>query len=225
MPEDQILPPRNLYYVLVEGQMNPAIHHAQWYRSIGAVDEPELQAAQKNPTNITGAAGAQVDFGSVNITITCQPGMWWVQTTDVNLWSRIISIAALVFSRLGDTPLQSYSLLTQRHIETEVPEVKAVLANCITGLSLGFPEARSTDSSLQLTTVEDDYEVNTFMQPSRLGEKLLFVHYHCKYLTPKPPVDLGSLINARFPRFEIASKKYFSDAAAAIGERAKKGAA
>jgi len=205
--------------------MNPAIHSAEWYRRIGAVDEAELQEALKDPTNLTSASGSQVDFGSVHIFIACQPGQWWIQTTDENLWPRITSIAADVFSRLGDTPLQSYGLLSQRHIEIDAPEVKAVLANCITGLNLGFPGGRCTDGSLQLTTVEEDYEVSTFMQPSRLGEKLLFVHYYCKYSIPKPPVDLGSLIRARLPRYQSTSAKFFTDVAAAIGDRAQKGAA
>ena len=71
MPDPEV--PRTAYQVLVAGSMNPAAHHPQWYKSIGAIDSDELNASLKNGTNGTTPLVSRVEFGSPNLSFFASP--------------------------------------------------------------------------------------------------------------------------------------------------------
>lgn len=225
MPDAELTTPREAYFVVVTGAMNPAIHNPQWYRVIGAIDEPELQASLKISSNSTTSFLSQVQFGSPPITVSCQPEQWWIQANDVGSWPRILEIASLVFARLKETPLAFFGLQAQRHLETDASDIKSVLATSLIELNLGLPTGKSTGSTITLSVVEQDYEVTASIQPSYLSERSVFVMYQRQYEMPKAPsgyVDFGVLLKARFEQFSSGSRQIGTDIVAAVNVRVAK---
>jgi hypothetical protein len=225
MSDAEVTTPREAYFVVVSGAMNPAIHSPQWYRVIGAIDETELQESLKIPSNSTTSFSSQVQFGSPPLAVTCQPEQWWIQSSDAGSWARMLETASLVFARLKETPLVSFRLVTQRHIEADASDIKSVLARALIELKLGLPTGKSTGSTIALSVVEQDYEVNASIQPSYLSERSVFVLYQRQYEMPKAPsgyVDFGVLLKARFEQFLSGSAQVCTDIVAAVNARAKK---
>jgi hypothetical protein len=222
MPDAEVTTPREAYFVVVSGAMNPAIHNPEWYRVIGAIDEAELQASLKIPSNSTTSFSSQVQFGSPPIFVGCQPEQWWIQSSDAGSWPRILEIASLVFARLKETPLESFALQAHRHLETDGSDIKSVLAGSLIELNLGFPSGKSTGSTMTLSVVEQDYEVTVSIQPSYLSERSVFVMYQRQYEIPKAPsgyVDFGVLLKARFDQFSSAFSQIGRDIVAAVNTR------
>jgi hypothetical protein len=221
MPE-AVAPPRDSYFIVVSGAMNPAIHSPQWYRVIGAIDETELQASLKIPSNSTTSFSSQLQFGSPPLSVTCQSEQWWIQSSDAGSWSRMLDVASLVFARLKETPLVSFGLVAHRHIESDGSDIKSVLAASLIELNLGLPTGKSTGSNITLSVVEQDYEATASIQPSYLSERSVFVLYQRQYEVPKAPsgyVDLGVLLKARFDQFQSGSGQVFTDIIAAVNAR------
>lgn len=225
MPDAEVTTPREAYFVVVSGSMNPAIHSPQWYRVIGAIDETELQASLKIPSNSTTSFSSQLQFGTPPLIVSCQPEQWWIQSGNVASWPRMLEVASLVFSRLKETPLGSFGLVTQRHIETDASDIKSVLAASLIELNLGLPTGKSTGSTITLSVVEQDYEATASIQPSYFSERSAFVLYQRQYQVPKAPsgyVDLGDLVKARFDHFQLGSQTVCTDIVAAVNNRAAK---
>lgn len=221
---DPIAPPREAFYVVVAGLMNPAIHHPHWYRVIGAIDEAELQSSLTNGVNSTTPIAAQLQFGVPRFSVSCQPGQWWIQTHDPDSWARMIKIASLVFSRLNETPVSAFGLLSQCHLDTQTSEVKSIIAKSIVDMNFGLRAGKSTASNVQMTVIEEDFEVITSIQPSLISEISIFGSHHCQYQPPKAPsgyFDLGALLGARIEKYLETSKTFFSDIVAAVNTRAK----
>jgi hypothetical protein len=219
-------PPTDSYLVIVAGLMNPSIHHLQWYRMIGAIDESELQAALRTPFNTTTPVVSQLQFGSPTLTINCQAGQWWIQSTDASMWTRMVDIASLVFSKLNETPVSGYGLMAQHHIPTAVADVKSVIAKCLSEIDLGIPTGKIVSSNIAATATEEDYKVSVSIQPSVLNERAVFGLYHRQYDAPKLQgeyFDLGALLNGRVAPFLSGADKFFSDLVAAVNARAQKG--
>ena len=220
-------PPREAYYVVVSGAMNTQIHHPQWYRIIGAIDEAELQASLRNPTNFTGAALSVVQFGAPALTVTCQPGAWWIHSSDANQWARMIDVTALVFARLKETPVTAYGFTSQLHIDTVAPDTKSVLAESILGMKLGFPggSGKSAGSNIALTVTDEDAVVNTSIQPSILSERAIFLNLNCQYSSPTAAApgyfDLGVLLKGRFERYRALEQRVCTDMLAGVNSLAE----
>jgi hypothetical protein len=222
MPDAEVTTPRDSYFVVVSGQMNPAIHSPQWYRVIGAIDETELQASLKIPSNSTTSFSSQVQFGSPPLSVNCQSEQWWIHSSDVGSWPRMLEVASLVFARLKETPLESFRLQAQRHLATDASDIKSVVAGSLIELDLGLPTGKSTGSNILLSVVEQDYEVTVSIQPSNLSERSVFIMYQRQYEVPKAPsgyVDLGALLKARFDQFSSGSAQVCTDVVAAVNAR------
>lgn len=214
-----VAPPRDNYTLFVNGAMNPAIHHAQWYRMIGAIDEQELQLALKSPNSGTTPIGSMVELVSPNIVVRCQPGQWSISATEEALWSRMMEILSLVFFKLQETPVSAIGLASQRHLDTEAADIKSVLGARIASLGLGLPSGRrSTQSTILLNVLEGDYELSTTIQPSVLNVRAVFGAYNRTYPTPKgfEYFDVGPLLSERLSSFMSASKSFFANLVADI---------
>ncbi|HWX53670.1 MAG TPA: hypothetical protein VN176_03670 [Verrucomicrobiae bacterium] len=207
--------------------MNPAIHSPQWYRTIGAIDEAELQAALKVPSLSTTPLSSHLEFGSPPLTVACQTEQWWIQSAVIGSWPRMIDVTSLVFSKLKETPLESFGLVAHRHIDTDGADIKSVLAAALGELSLGLPiSGKSTRSNISLSVVEQDYEATTSIQPSYLSERSVFILYRREYEVPKAPsgyVDLGAVLKVRSEQFLSGSSEIFTSIVAAVNARLAKG--
>ena len=214
--------PRETFFIGVTGSMNPAIHHAQWYRTIGAIDESELQAALRVPTNSTTAFLSQVQFDTPPLAVTCQPETWWIQSTDVELWPRMLEITSLVFSRLSETPVTAYGFTAQRHIDTDCPDTKTLLASSLRELRLGLPTGKSIGTNVTISVVEEDFSVNASIQASLLSERAIFAFYQTQYQAPTAPgryFDLGALLRGRFNKFRVEQERVFREMVTGVNAR------
>ena len=217
MPD--LTPPRDTSIVAVMGAMNPAVHTPHFYRSIGAMDEAELQASLTQPLNSTTAASSQFQFGSPSLLVSCQPGQWWIQAADIQSWERMLKIVGLVFGKLGATPISGYALVAQRHVDTTVADVKSALAERIVGTRLGFPSGKSVASNIELVINEEDYAVTTSVQPSVVGEQVVYMFYQRNYTAPTPSAGtfaLEPVIRVRLTGFEDGYSKFFDAVMASV---------
>jgi hypothetical protein len=216
-------PPRDSCIIAVTGIMNPSVHSPQFYRTIGVIDEDELQASLKMPLSITPML-SQFRFDA--ITVSCHPTQWWIETTNGESWERMIAIATRVFTQLGGTPVSGFTLAVQRHIDTGV-NVKPVIAQKIATLDLGFPSGTSSASSIELAITEEDYTAGSIMQPSVLGEQLLYLLYQREYqlsvATPGTLPQVGASIQNRLEKFLLGSNQYFDAGVSAIRGSEKEG--
>lgn len=212
-------PPRKASVIVILGAMNPLVHTPQFYRSVGAMDETELQASLKMPLTSSTATNSQFQFGTPPITINCQPVQWLMQSDEIGSWERMLKIVALVFGKIGGTPISSYGLVVQSHADTSVADVKSAVAVRIRGMKLGFPEGKSSASNIELVVNEADYIVTTSVQPSVLGEQALYMFYQRLYQLP--PTDSESLVletilRGRTSAFDEGAKKFFDAALAGL---------
>jgi hypothetical protein len=216
MPDPAI--PRNAYSVLVAGLMNPSIHHPQWYRSIGAIDDDELRASLKSGTSGTTPIASRLEFGSPSLTVFCQPGLWMIQSMDDSSWTRMLRVASLVFAKEKNPTLTAFGLMAQRHIDTN-RDAKAILAASVAKLDLGLPSGRNVNTSFTLASSEEGFTLTTSIQSSVFGERVVYGRYHCDY----PAEEIEGILDGRFDLFASRSNEFFADIAAAINARAEKG--
>jgi hypothetical protein len=171
------------------------------------------------PSNATSSTGSQFQFGTPKITVNCEPGQWWIHGDDLESWERMLRIAGLVFGKLGGTPMSSYALTAQRHMDTLVPSVKAAIVAKIVATGLGFPRGESLASNIELVVREEDYFVTTSVQPSVLGEQMVYGFYQRQY--PVPVTESGTFIlepvvRGRLAAFSEGSQRFFDAAVAGI---------
>jgi hypothetical protein len=137
----------------------------------------------------------------------------------------MIEIASMVFARLNETPVNSFGFTTQKHIDTEAPDTKSLLAASLWELNLGLPVGKSTASNITLSVVEDDFTVHASIQASVLSERAIFVFYQCLYQAPSAPsgyFDLGVLLKGRFERYRTDQERVIADVVAAVNARERK---
>jgi hypothetical protein len=218
MPDPAI--PRNAYSVLVAGLMNPSIHHPQWYRLIGAIDDDELNASLKGGTSGTTPFASRLQFGSPSLTVTCQPNLWMIQSTEDSSWMRMLTVASLVFAKAKNPTMTmtAFGLMAQRHIDTD-HDAKAILAASVAKLDLGFQPGKNVNTNLTLASSEEGFTITTSIQSSVLGERVIFGFYHCDY----PAREIESIFDGRFEVFNSGSSNFFADIVSAINARAEKG--
>jgi hypothetical protein len=220
-PTPAPVPPAVTYTIAVGGAMNPAIHGLLWYKTIGAIDEAEYQASLKFPFNTTTQLMSQIRLVSPRLAIQCQPQEWTIQGYGDESWPRMVRIAALVFEKLNETPVSAYAMVSEKHIDTSIPDVKTVLADRIYGMNLALPRGNNVGSSIELTVAVDDYQVKTALQPSVAGLNKLFVYYQHQYIPPQEPgkyFDIGKLITARVDAFCNAQMVHCKEVVSALNE-------
>jgi len=200
--------------------MNPSIHHPQWYRLIGAINDDELNASLKGGTSGTTPIASRLQFGSPSLTVFCQPYQWMIQSTDDGSWTRMLSIASLVFAKANNPTMTmtAFGLMAQRHIDTN-HDAKAILAASVAKLDLGLHAGKNVNTNFTLASSEEGFTVTTSIQSSVFGERVVFGLYHCDY----PAQEIEGILDGRFEAFASRSNKFFTDIVAAINARAEKG--
>jgi hypothetical protein len=209
MPETAI--PRNAHTVLVAGTMAPSIHHPQWYKSIGAINDKELRESLKNGSGATTPIVSRFEFGSPSFTMICQPNLWMIQSPEDNSWARMIEITSLAFAKKENPTITAYGLMAQRHLDTE-GDAKSFLANSVASLNFGFPAGQNVNTNITLAHPVDGFTITTSVQNSVLGERVVFGMYHYDY----PTREIESILDGRLDKFLSDSNKFFADLVAAI---------
>jgi hypothetical protein len=218
----QPLPPPIMYTIAVGGSMNPAIHSLLWYRVIDAIDENEYQASLRFPLNTTTQLFSQLRFASTKIMIQCQQNEWSIQGFSDAAWPMMVKVAGLVFEKLNETPVTAYAMVTQKHLDTRLPDVKAALADKVYGMNLAFPHSDDNlGSHIEMTMGIADYQVKLALEPSVRGIDKLFLFYQHQYFPPQEPgkyFDIGKLISERVDAFCEAQSTHCKNIIAALSE-------
>jgi hypothetical protein len=213
----------DIYSIIVAGAMNPRIHHPQWYRSVGAIDQEELASALAESVVVTPAA-SQFRIGMRKIGILSNTEQWAIQSDSAESWNRMMQITSTVFSRLNDTPVGLFAFNVHRHLETVSSNVKSVLGNIIQQMQIGLPGGVSLGNNIMNQVSVEDFRVTTVLQPSVNGERLLFVGYTSEHNTPSDRAaghfDLGQLMVARLPNYLVSLEKSLRDILEAFNRRA-----
>jgi hypothetical protein len=216
---DQPTPPRDSSLIVVTGAMNPLVHTPQFYQTLGAMSEAELQDSLKMPLNSTSPENSQFQFGTPPFQVNVQPGQWWIQSSNLESWDRMLTITRLIFGKLGATPMNAYSLVAQRHIATSIPSVKSVLGKRIASMGLGFAGGDCLASNIELVLKEEGYLVTTAVQPSVMDPQSVYAFYQRQFIVPVSPTGtfiLEPVVRGRLADFEEASKRFFDAVVAGI---------
>lgn len=210
--------PRNTYSVLVAGGMNPSLHHPQWYRSLGAIDDAELDASLKSGATATTPIVSRLQFGSPALTVICQPNLWVIQANEDGCWDRMLTTASLVFDKKNNQITSAFGLMAQRHIDTEA-NAKEILAAAIAGLDLGFPVQGSVSTNITMASPGEEFTITSSIQSSIIGERTVFGLYHRDY----PAQEITSTSDPRFSAFISGSQQFFADIVSSVNIRGEKG--
>ena len=211
MPDPAIS--RNTYSVLVAGSMNPMLHHPQWYRTLGVIDDEELAAALRDGLTGTTPFGSRFQFGTLPLIVTCLPVQWSIQSSSSESWERMIRIAAAVFAPTNNPSIRAYGLVSNRHIDADT-DVKSSLAAKISGLRLGFPRGENVNTNVTLSNIEKDHTIVTSVQNSVIGERTVFVSYH----VDRPSQTIEGITDGGLEHFIHESEKFFSRVTGALND-------
>ena len=198
--------------------MNPSAHHPQWYRSLGAISDAELDASLKSGAAVTTPIVSRLQFGSPIITVICQPNLWVIQANEDSCWERMLTVASLVFAKKNNQPATAFGLMVQRHIDTEA-NARSILAATIAGLGLGFPIRESVSTNITVANPEEGFTITSSIQSSVIGERTVFGFYHRDY----PGQEITGSSDPRFLAFISGSQQFFADMVSSINTRAGKG--
>jgi hypothetical protein len=215
MPDQSI--PRNTHLVLVAGTMNPSIHHPQWYKSLGAINDKELRESLKGGVGATTPIISRFQFGTPSFIVTCQPNLWMIQTADDSSWRRMLEISSLAFAKKENPTITAYGLMVQRHTDTKC-DAKSFLATKVASLDLGFPAGKNANTNITLAHPGDGFTITTSIQTSVLGDHIVFGAYHYDY----PTQEIESILDERFGKFLSDSSKFFADIVAAVNGGSEK---
>jgi hypothetical protein len=176
------------YSIVVAGNMNPAIHHPAWYKTIEALSEKELQSTNavipegsapmaQSPSRATICTPAVSQFTAGRIRVTCISQNWTIATTDRDLWIRIRDVAISVFEALGHTPVSAYGLNFMFHRTTSVGNVAARLAQFIDNTPLAFPRDTEVSRSAKIgyTLARPDRSLNLSVEASARSANIIFI--------------------------------------------------
>ncbi len=220
MPEaDPFVSASDGYFIVVAGNMNPAIHHPAWYKLIGALSDEELAASgladgraqapvgvpapdRGQLRTITGmttiCTPAFAQFTAGKLRITCFEQSWTITTYEQSLFSRIRDVASIVFGALAHTPVSAYGLNFNFHRKTGVGNVGAHLAQAVDAASLNFFQESRGERSAKIgyTLSEGGRALNISVEPSVHGTDMVFVGINAHH--PIIPPESG------FHQFDLA---------------------
>jgi len=197
----EALPARaSLYNIVAIGAMNPRLHHPAWYQLIGAISSGEADEAASSPVVCVQPFAT---FRFDDITIACQENRWEISTGKLSARPRLLSIAALVFAKLNETPIEIFGFNSNFDVETRVRNVRECLTRLLIGLDVGLPDQQDATHfcGINMRHAYDDHSIHIRVQPSQLSDDVLFIGYNTEYLTKSAGpgyFDFGKLIAPRF---------------------------
>src|SRR6266436_391884 len=159
------------FSIVALGSMNPRLHHPLWYRIIGAITEEEEALATASPNLVVIPPLAR--FEVAGITIACQENRWEISATQPALRTRIRDVAALVFKKLYETPIQTYGLNNNFEIETGIAKVSKCLGDLFLSLDLGPKAEGEPTSTLNFLDVQKGRRIQVALGPSSLSQDVL----------------------------------------------------
>ena len=205
------IPARSQHFSIVAiGPMNPRLHHPMWYKVIGGISEEEYAAALASPNLVVIPPMSQFEVSGISI--ACQDDRWSVKTSQPALRRRIKDIAALVFKKLFETPIQLYGFNNNFELETRAPKVAKFMANTMLAMDVGLRIEGEAAGTITLTDQQKSRKVQIFLRPSGLSDEVLSFGYNTEY-NPTVEIpdktaywDLGEYLERHFePDYETAT--------------------
>ncbi len=235
MPEaDPFASANEAYFIVVAGNMNPAIHHPAWYKVIGALSDEELasfglaggqaqapvdmpipereQGLRPITDTMTICTPTFAQFTAGKLRITCLEQSWTISTYDQSFLPRIRDVASSVFEALAHTPVSAYGLNFNFHRKAGVGNVGARLAQIVDATPLDFLKGGHGERSAKIgyTLSERRRDLNVSVEPSVRGTDMIFVGINAHH--PIVPSGPGVQQFDLTPLFRDSTDKDLQDA-------------
>lgn len=126
----------SLYSIVVVGQMNPRIHHPQWYHRIGCLSDEEMDAAVESDEMV--CVPPIASFSVSGVAVVVQDARWEIRTADRGTTGRMLEIAGAVFAALEHTPVSGFGFNINLRRATSINDVGAYLAHLVLSSGLGL---------------------------------------------------------------------------------------
>lgn len=126
---------RELVNVVVVGDMNPAIHHPNWYAREGIISNESAAEALKSEYVFVQPVS---QFRAAGIRVTCQPARWEVSAERWDLFPECLRLAEQTWTRLAHTPFRGCGLNVDADYGSS-PDLARWLAHELTRTALILP--------------------------------------------------------------------------------------
>ena len=188
------------YSIVVAGNMNPAIHHPFWYKSLSLISDEEVKEATANAGTFAAASGSQLI--AKRFRILCQFEKWEIHFPELAELASCLQIAIKTFRVLEHTPVAAFGANLNAHVPTKKDQVAKHLASCVNrdllGLGSFIPEGASF--SLQ-SPKEKDRTVHVKIEPSVTAKNAIFLSLNVHHEIQEQAIfDLGAKLEANGSR-------------------------
>jgi hypothetical protein len=193
---------KNLFNIVVLGDMNPRIHTPAWYQLIGLIDQSEMEASVQSPMTMAIPPIAQVQLEG--ILIQCQQKLWEIRTTDCSRFDRMKSITVKVFDELlMHTPVISMGFNFNYYEQTSVDAVGLYLATCLSRMPLGLESDSLLSGEISLRRSAGDHTIHVNVRPSYIlgDDSYIWISNNYEYNFSSDPqkfFNLSETIDSRF---------------------------
>jgi len=190
--------PRELYSIVVVGQMNPAIHHPAWYRSVNLLNDSERDAALAAPGLLSSSQLSQ--FVAPDFTVNCAPNRWEIQAFRHDSLERILATAAAVFEALSHTPVNAFGFNFNVNKEVNVDGVGTTLGDALARLPIGIDRIDGIKGEISLQWQGKDHKNTLVVGQSPLGNNFVLIRFntHHDIVGEKGYFDLTPMLRAEF---------------------------
>lgn len=175
--------------------MNPLIHHPEWYRHLGLLTGPEVDAALTNPSTICSQPVANMVLPS--LVITCQLERWEIQSPDPAQKGRLLDVATKVFEVLGETPIRAFGFNFNFEYPTGMENVDSYLSTLLATLPLSMEGG--TWASFSWRRDEADRQTNAVLSPAKKDHAAFLLTNNFHYpIRAQGKFDLTPLLRSHF---------------------------
>ena len=193
-------PLKEMYSIVVVGNMNPMIHHPKWYQSYDLLSPSECDESLKDSETFILHRLAQ--FTIPAFTITCEIGKWQIRTDNVSERERILQVAKRVFGHdlLYHTPVASFGLNCDYEVNSNMPNIGEILAQKVSTVGLEAELDGNCTSSMTFRCQQESRIINITVRPVPAVSSAVHVGSNTHYTIQGPGVqfDLGVLLDQHF---------------------------
>jgi hypothetical protein len=188
-----------LYGIVINGAMNPRIHHPAWYVSANILTADEIDTAfGKGMVTCTHMVSA---FKLDHFLVQCLPDRWEIQTSDPANIARMRDIACATFHVLMHTPVAAFGFNFHFLRRTPINNARTRLASMVNNLPLGRRRKEADDATIVTASTRPDGALSeTISSVSELDDfiRVIFNAHHAVNVEEGKLFDLTPLLRDAF---------------------------
>jgi hypothetical protein len=196
-----------VFSLVVVGAMNPALHHPQWYESIGCISAAEVDEALARQFLFINQV-TQFDSGAFEV--FCDPNRWQITTRTREAETRIVEIMLTVFDkRLTETPVTALGISRALHASTSTADVAKSVSSLLTRLPSGFHGEPSSTGKITFVEAQPSSEhverarLRWEIEPSASAKDSIYLGANLELVLGSTPVpsrfELNTIVTPRLP--------------------------